>query len=711
MTPRLLSAPRLSLLAAGLLIACQAQAQSTAADGQDKATDLDAVTVTGERDVMNLDQQAGNGALGDKRLLDTPFSVTVVDADDIAKRQATSLGQVFINDPAVHAGEPAATTPWWNTTIRGIGVTMHYVDGVPLLMQYGGEYPLEAVESVQALKGLGGFMYGFGSPGGIFSYQSKRPTDAPLLATSFGWRDGGALSTHLDAGGRVAGKDSLGYRLNVATEQGDAYNGAGIDRNVLSIAVDHPIGEALTWHAEVIGEDSKLKHEPMYFYWDMYEGERLPEPTYDYDNVAVRNSYYKSATLLATTGLRWRINDDWHADFSLGQSRKRHSSNKMFANPLNEAGDYSGDVYNFAGLLRNRIGQAIVQGMVSTDAIRHELAFGASWQRAWEQWGNDWYYGEGDFTGNLYRDQDGLITRVPDFSLAPVSFDERQQSLFASDTLHFGEHWQAILGLRHTRLEQKDMDGDPDVDSRYRTSATTPTLALVWKPIEQAAVYASYVESLETGGRVPRDAEPPYANAGDLLEATISKQFEVGAKYDFGRLGLTAAAFRVERAAQIDVLRGEDLYLVQDGLTLYRGFEFMGNLAVTGNLDIGLGALWLDPTLEDLSNWEQELEGNRAPFASRMEAVANFEWRVARVDGLSLHGNVRRSGDIYYDATNRILFPGYTVAGLGFQYRATLGKRAMTLTGNINNLFDRKYWTESMLGEARNAALDIRIDW
>jgi iron complex outermembrane receptor protein len=710
MAYRFHSAPRLSLLTAGLLIACQAQAQTTAADKQDKATDLDAVTVVGERDGSKLEQEVSNGALGDKRLLDTPFSVTVVDADDIARRQATTLGQIFANDPAVHAAEPAATTPWWNTTIRGIGVTMHYVDGVPLLMQWGGEFPIEAVESVQALKGLGGFMYGFGAPGGIFSYQTKKPTDTPLLATTFGWRNDGVFSAHLDAGGRVAGRDSFGYRFNAAVEQGDAYNGAGIDRNVFSFAVDQPLGDALTWHAEIVREDNTLKHEPLYFYWDLYEGGKLPKPTYDYDNVAVRNSYYKSETLQAATGLRWRISDDWRADFSIGQSRREHHSNKMFANLLNEAGDYAGNVYNFAGLLRNRVAQAVAQGRFQTGAIRHELVLGASWQRVWEQWGNDWYWSN-DFNGNLYQDQDYLVTREPDFSLAPVSFDERQKSLFASDTLYVGEHWQAIVGVRRTELEQKDLDGDPEVDSGYRTSATTPTFALVWKPTAHAAVYASYVESLESGGRVPQGAEPPYANAGELLEATLSKQFEVGAKYQLGKLGFTVAAFRVKRAAQIDVLRGEDLYRVQDGLTLYRGFEALGNLAVSGDLDVGLGAVWLDPTLEDLSDGERDLEGNRAPSASRVEAVANFDWRVAPVDGLSLHGNIRHSGDAYYDAMNRILIPGYTVASAGFQYRTTLGGKMTTLTGNINNLLNRKYWSMDMLGEARNAALDMRIDW
>lgn len=706
MTDRSGSTLNLSVLAAGLLIASQAFAQAV----DDEIVDLEPVTVHGERPAMNLDKDASNGALGNKRLLDTPFSITVVEADDIARRQATTLGQVFANDPAVHAAEPAATTPWWNTTIRGIGVTMHYVDGVPMLMQWGGEFPLEAVESVQALKGLGGFMYGFGSPGGIFSYETKKPTDTPMLATTIGWRNDSAFSAHLDAGGRVAGQDSFGYRFNAALEQGDAYNGAGIDRNLLSLAVDQPLGDALTWHAEVVREDNRLEHEPMYFYWDLYEGEHLPEPTYDYDNVAVRNSYYESDALQAGTGLRWHINDGWRADFNVGQSRKEHRSNKMFGDLLNEAGDYAGSVYNFAGLLRNRIAQAVVQGQAHTGPIDHEMVFGASRQRTWEQWGNDWYWSN-DFNGNLYQDQDYLITRVPDFSLAPVSFDESQTSLFASDTLHFGEHWQAILGIRRTELEQKDLDGDPGQDSAYSASANSPTLALIWKPIDALSLYGSYVEALESGGRVAAGAEPPYVNAGEVLDATISKQFEVGAKYSSGRFGFTAAAFRVERAAQIDVLRDDGLWLVQDGLTLYRGLEAIGTVAVSEQLDIGLGALWLDPTLHDLSDAEQDLEGNRAPYASRKQAVANFTWRVAAVHGLSLHGNMRYSGDAYYDSANRILIPGYTLASAGFQYRASLGGRAVTLTGNINNLFDKRYWSMDMLGEARNVALDARIDW
>ena len=83
----------------------------------------------------------------------------------------------------------------------------------------------------------------------------------------------------------------------------------------------------------------------------------------------------------------------------------------------------------------------------------------------------------------------------------------------------------------------------------------------------------------------------------------------------------------------------------------------------------------------------------------------------AALAGFSLHGNLRYSGDQYYEDANRILIPGRTVADVGFQYRTTLGGRSLTLTGNVNNLFNRKYWNLDTLGEARNGSLDLRVDW
>lgn len=715
-------APAMGVLARALLAALvaaastSASAQDTASDGtrdagsSAEATQLDTVMVKGQRLSLDLQQDAAVGALGTSRLLDTPFSVSLIEEPEIARRQATTLGQIFINDPSVFAAEPPATTNWWGTQIRGIGVRNFYVDGVPMLMEWGGEFPLEAVQSVQALKGLGGFMYGFGAPGGIVSYQTKRPTDTPLLATTVGYRNDSVFSAQVDAGGRADGADSFGYRLNAGIERGDAYNGAGIDRKTIALAVEQPIVEGLTWHAELVHERNTLEHEPLYFYWDAYQGTRLPRPTSDYDKIRVDGAYYETALLHATTGLNWRIDERWSAALSLGGSRRRHTSHKMFANLLNEAGDYAGFAYDFGAVLRNSVVQLLVNGRVDTGPVTHALVFGASVQRSWDQWSKAFYWSN-DFDGNLYRPQSFRPTRRPDYSLAPVSADLRQKAVFVSDTLQFGDHWRAILGARHVDYQQRDLDGDASVDSGYRTSVTTPTVALIYKPVDDVSLYASYVEALEPGSRVGTDALPAYANAGSVLAPTVSKQYELGAKLQSGRFALTTAAFRIERGAQIDAYRDGLRYLTQDGLTLYRGLEVIGSVGVTEDLEVGVGGLWMDPRLEDLSPDNAALRGNRPAGAARRQLLANATWRVPGVRGLSLHGNVRYSGDAYYEDQNRVLIPGHTVAAAGFQYATTLGGYDALLTGNINNLFDRTYWNQHTLGEARNAALSLRIDW
>jgi iron complex outermembrane receptor protein len=659
-----------------------------------KATDSDSGTI---------EVRTQSGALGEKSILDTPFSITVVEADDIYKRQATTVGQIFVLDPSVFSSSVNGMTNWWGPQIRGLGVRNFYIDGVPMVLEWGGELPLEAVESVEALKGLTGFMYGFGLPGGVISYKTKRPTDETLMSTTLAYRTDSQLLAHLDLGGRLGSEQRLGYRINVSGETGDAYTGAGVNRNFASLALDFKPTDSLLWYVNVMQEDSKFTHEPLYFYWNAYEGGDLPEPTYDYRNLSIDNSYYKTETLLSSTGIKWAIADEWMLDVSAGHSRKEHISNKMFANILNRAGDYQGFVYNFAGLLQNYFSQALVQGSFATGPIKHELAFGAAYQRKTDRWASEFYF-EPDFVGNLYQRQTFLTSRAADFTLLPVAYDERQRSLFASDTLRFGDHWQGIVGARFTDYEE--------IHGGYETDELTPTAAVIYKPWAHASIYASYVEALEAGGRVPEESNGlEYENRGEVLDATVSKQYEIGVKYGVERLTFTTAAFRVERAAQIDVLRGGLLYLVQDGLTLYQGLEAMGDYQVTENLSAGLGATYIDASLEDLAPELEANEGKTPAGAAKWQAVANLEYQIPDITGLSVHGVVRYYGDQYYEDANRVLIPDRTLANVGFQYETVVSGRNVSLTGSINNLFNEKYWELNTLGEGINGSLSLRVSW
>lgn len=684
---------------------------------------LPLIRVTAEK-TASLQQQIQSGALGNKSVLDTPFSMTVVDSEDIAKRGAKSIGQIFANDASVYTPTNAATTDWWGAQIRGLGVRNYYADDYPILLYWGGDFPMEAADSVVALKGLTGFMYGFGAPGGVISYKLKRPQATAQTSVEVGYRNPSLLSAWLDTSNYLAAAD-MNYRFVVGGEKGEAYNASEANRFVSSLALDKELNDQLSWDASFVYEKNKLEGEPIQFYIDSYDVAgsqgKLPKVSYDYDNFNVDNSYYDTDTFVAATGLKWQINQDWNAKYQFGYTRKIHKSNKTFATLLNQAGDYKGSLYNFSGAMENYFNQLMLNGKFDTGSIRHELVAGVGSLKSSDRWSNFTYGdsdqnadgvpdGDGSFTGNIYQPQSYVITRTPDFKLKPRSRQEAQTYGFLSDTIHLGEQWQAILGARYTHYDMEDLDYNPAVPSGYQTKATTPTIALIYKPIPEATLYGSYVEGLEAGSRVGGE----YKNAGDILKATISKQYEAGFKYDLNQFSLTSALFQIERVEAIDNLQNGFKYLRQDGLTTYRGVEFSGSYKPVDDLKLGLSLIRLDASLDEMS--DKTIEGNTPSFVAKLQAVVNADYQIAAIDGLSLHGNVRYNGSSYVTNANQMKVPAYTLVNTGLSYAFKLNNRDATLNGNINNLFNKKYWAgggwgAGNMGEAINGSVALKVKW
>ena len=689
--------------------------QNTASTKTDQSlTRLKSVLVTADVEASSsqleyLNQETKSGALGNKTVLDTPFSITVVDSKEIIERGAKSIGQIFVNDASVYATTPSSSTDWWGTQIRGLPVRNFYVDDVPMLLYWGGDFPTEAVESITALKGLTGFMYGFGEPGGAISYKVKRPKDTSETFLNVGYRNQNLFSAHVDTSQNIG--DEFAVRANLATEQGTAYNESDVDRTVASISFDKNFGETLNWFTNVVYEKNKLEGEPIQFYYSVYDTEgsngRLPKISYDYDKFNVDNSYYETETWIASTGVDWQLNKDWALKYKVGFSRKEHLSNKSFADLLNRAGDYTGYAYNFAGELDNLFNQLMLQGNIFTGGIKHEFVGGIGHQKTTDRWSD--FHWDNDFNGNLYEEQTFRITKAADFLLEPnPSYETNQAYAFASDTIHFNEHWQTIIGLRFTDYDLEDLDDDPTTNSGYSVEDTSPTLAVMYKPDDQTTLYGSYVEGLEPGTIV----EVPYANSGDVLEATVSKQYEVGVKHASGKFNYTVAIFNIERASRIDVVKNGLRYLSQDGLETYDGAELSASYQFTDNLNLGLSTLYLDGTVEKVSPENIALEGNDPAYASDWQFVGNFEYKMAGIRGLKFHGNARYYGESFTSNDNVQVLPSRTLINAGASYEFSSWDRNWVLNFNVNNLLNKKYWagggwSSGNMGEARNISLAL----
>ncbi len=681
---------RPTLLALSLSLACVAQAQ-TAPDGTTRtrsATDLDAITVTGER------AHTDTGALGDRAVRDTPFAISVVNREAIEQRQVVSLGEAFLTDPSV-VTQVSAYASGWSSPIRNRGIDLSYdsyrVNGLQV-SSWGTEWPLEVMEQVELLKGPGGFMYGFGQPGGIINYVTKKPTDTPTLSALLGWREQGVVSGQLDMGGRFGNEDMFGYRFNAYQEKGETFNGGEVDRKVGSLSLDARLGDRLTWTFDGVFQERDLSEEsPQWYFRGITE---LPRPIGgDVDN-SIPGTYYDTRSSLLSTALNWQISEDWKASVSYGYTSSWNDVNKIFAYIDDVNGDYDINAYELGGKTEWKHAQAMLQGGFQTGPLSHQVVAGVSHQKAtgWDR-PYEWnLIGR----GNLYQRptirHDAVGSRVMTRSSETI-----QQAVFVSDTVDFSHGWSVLAGARYNDFENK---------GSYHTYPVTPTYAVMYKPVEEVTLYTSYVESLEAGNRVGSD----YINAGDVLDPTISKQFEVGAKMEYPRWNANVAAFRLERGANIDRITPAGLLLVQDGITLYEGIEASGAVHLTDAFTLGGGVTWLDPTYDKLSPDSASQQGNRTTGAARWNGVLHANYQLPWVEGLDAYAVARYYGDVYCDADNTLKLPDYTLLNAGVGYRMQWNEHAVTWRASVENLTNKKYWSNAGLGLPRTFAVSVRFD-
>lgn len=682
--------PRLAALAVALSAACAAHAQSTpdSAPRVRSATDLDAIRVTAER------THTATGALGDRPVRDTPFAISVVGRDDLEKRQVVALGEAFLTDPSV-VTQVSAYASGWSSPVRNRGIDLSYdsyrVNGLQV-SSWGTEWPLEVMDQVELLKGPGGFMYGFGQPGGIVNYVTKKPTDTPTFAAQLGWREQGIVSGQIDIGGRGGNDDMFGYRFNAYQEKGETFNGGEVDRKVGAVSLDARLSDRLTWTFDGVFQQRDLGNEsPQYYFIGLTT---LPRPIAgDVDN-SIDGTYYDTRSSLLSTGLDWQINSDWKASLNYGVTTSWNDVNKVFAYIDDVNGDYNVNTYELGGRSEWKQAQAIVQGRFRTGPLSHQLVAGMShqtslgWDRPYE-WNT---IGRGNLYQRPTLRHDPVGSRVLTRGSETV-----QQAVFVSDTVALGRDWSVLAGARYNDFHNK---------GAYHTYPVTPTYAVMYKPADAVTLYASYVESLEAGSRVGSD----YINAGEVLDPTLSRQFEFGAKIETPRWNANAAAFRLERGATIDRLTGAGKQLVQDGVTLYEGVEVSGTVRLSDALTVGGGVTWLDPIYDRLSPDNAANQGNRASGAARWNGVVHADYSVPQIDGLSLYALARYYGDVYYNVENTLKLPDYTLFNAGIGYRMQANGHPVTWRAGVENLTNRTYWSNAGVGLPRSVAVSVRFD-
>jgi iron complex outermembrane receptor protein len=663
-----------------------------AADGE--AT-LPAVTVKAEREGNGILSDytavdASTGALGTKPLLETPYSVSVVNAETIADLQATNLADVYKGDAAVIAGSNGIARENTMITVRGLPVDMlngFKIDGLNV-STWNADLPLEHFERVELLKGLSSFMYGFAEPGGSVNYVLKRAHEHPVTSLTAGY---GTESQHVLAAdiARRFGDGRFGLRVNAVHEGGDTYLDTPIRRNSASLAFDAKLTDRLTFDLDTLYQKRKV-HGSLFALVLGGANVATPEPIAGDTRLTQDFTYHETELRTTGAGLRWELNDNWNVRASVRSSLLERTNYDSYLEVNNNAGDYTDNFLAWYSEHENKSASLLLNGKFTTGSFKHELVAGTDLQTvtrsgATARWLAYWNTPPDTLTtGNLYTGRGSATDpglAIPS-DLAEM-FETRNAGLFISDTIAWTPRWSTIIGLRHSDFRKTVPNGPT-----YDKSTVTPTLAAIWKPVDTTSVYASYVEGLEEGNTAPTGT----VNDGQVFGPLESKQIEFGVKHLGAGWSAETALFRVERGLAYTSSANR---FVQEGGLVYHGLDLAGRLEL--GRDWALRASMVLLRSENKSD-DPSVNGKDAANAPEFSASVLADYRVPGAPGLTLTGGLRYVGQRYLEASNDHSLRSYRLFDLGARYITKVGGSQLTVRAGIDNVADEKYWLGNQWG-------------
>lgn len=683
---------------------------------------LPALTVMGEKGA--LDVYAGGqvargsrvGALGNRAVMDTPFSTSSYTAELIENQQARSVVDVLQNDPSVVIGWPRDSyVDQFN--IRGfnvLGEDFTY-DGL-FGVSPPAKIPVEIVERVEVLRGTSAFLRGItplATIGGAVNLVPKRATDEPVTRLTTTYDSTSNIGEHLDVGRRFGEQQQFGVRVNAIYRNGNTLrSGSDKEMGTLAIATDYR-GDRVRLSLDVGYDNLDVKRGE---YWYFLDSSNFAIPSAPNNRVNTSQPWNKvsSTTTYAMSRAEVDLTQDTTAWFAVGGQHYRQRGHLPEPIITNSAGDYT-EYFQYRGLDRNSFtGDAGLRSKLDLAGVRHVLSLSATALHQ-DVYGDRVYVG--DVNSNI---NNPVYVAAPDF-LANPAVAQRMNNLplqsrsnfnsvaLADDVSLFDGRLMIMGGVRHQRVGTSSYFRGAKL-SAYDKSAWTSGAGVVVKPIDHLSVYANYMEALNQGPTAPAGA----SNEGMIFAPFKSKQYELGMKYELDqRLMATVSLFQIARPnGQTNT---QTLLYSLDGEQRNRGLEF----GVSGEAARGvrlLGGLMLLDARQTKTEGGLN-DGKRASGAPRYNLRVGGELDLASLPGATLSSRVNHAGMQYVDSANLQSIPAWTTVDLGGRYSFKLKSgQAVTVRADIRNLFDKSYWASSIgawlnAGAGRTLTVSAAVDF
>ncbi|MEN0108330.1 MAG: TonB-dependent receptor [Pseudomonas sp.] len=658
------------------------------------ALEIAPATITGAADSSHGEPYAGGqvarrgsvGLLGSKDFMETPFSVTTYTSQTVKNLQARTLNDLVASDPSVRATNPAGGR-YEQFTIRGLSLfntDVAYNGLYGVLPTYS--IDMEMADRVDVIKGPTQLINGIsprGSVGGGINVVPKRASDKPITELTGSYASDSQVGGAVDIGRRFGEGNQFGLRFNGVKQSGDTeWDHQSVDREMAVLGLDFR-GERLRLSSDIgrTERDTDAPQERVL----IGAAAKVPDANDVHRNYAQAWSQARTNDTFGTFNGEYDLSDSLLAYGAIGARESNHTFLRHNVPITNDAGDFVVQPRDFTRDESVRTAMGGVRKWFDTGPVSHELNLAAS-------------YFYMDFTNggaryatapsNLY---DPVATPTPNTPIRPdakVYTESRYSGVALSDTLGFyDDRLQLTLGARWQRVKVDDWSNGAKGDTGYDETKVSPSGGVLYKVTEQLSLYASYMEGLSQGKIVPSTSRFP----DEIFPPFISRQVEVGAKYDLGRLAFTASAFRIKQPAYetnaTSRIFGPNGKRENKGIELSVFGEPLKGVRVLG------GLMFIDSEL--VGTVDGASDGNRAPATPEYNVNLGAEWDVPMLAGLTLTTRGMHSSSQYLDQANSKKIDGWERFDVGARYAFKVDEKDITLRFSVENVLDDRYWSSA----------------
>ena len=688
----------LSIFVALLLNTARAQANPNVdanADAADPdrlvaARTLDAITVPGYRDPYRA-RESFSATKTQTPLRDIPQSINVVSAALLSDQGARSLEDALRNVPGVGASHGDGQRD--QVSIRGFSaISDQFVDGMRDDALYFRD--LSNIERVEVLKGPAAVLYGRGSSGGLINRVSKRPELGSFSKVDMNLGSDGQkrISSDFNRGE----EESLGFRLNAATEDSDGYR----DQQFLKRTAIAPSFSAQ------LGDNDSITLQASYL-----RDRRITDfgvPAFNGRPVeTARESYYGSGNAARddyTQSKVGAISALYSHKFSEALSVRNNTRLQTYDLDRNNTlpGGTVDSVTQTVGRSRGEVRRKEDGFFNQTDfvwrgaepaagTISQQLLFGVEFgkQQKYAQFVNQANIDRVNIfnPGNVVPPAISAAARASDAAIGSDT-DLLVRAAYLQNQLNIGETLKLVGGVRFDSFKQETVF-ERKLTSLSRTdSQWSPRIGAVYQPNSAAAYYASVSESFQPSAEAFALSASNAAN-----EPEVTRNLEVGGKWDLldSRMSITAAVFNLERSNIKTSDPTRPGILINVGEQRTRGFEFTANGRINELWSVYSGFALLDGRITKSNSSvaapqtpvvQIPLQGNRPSLTPRQ---SGYVWVNRELPaGFAVAGGLNYTAERFASPSNAVTLPGYTLLDLALHYRVERYELGLNLKNVLN---------------------------